>query len=342
MTHPQSIPVLDGACLFHNTHTTLIRDFAEAYENTGFAYLINHGIDPALRADVFDANRRFHALPLAEKLKVRLNHLHRGYIPINSSTEVNSKLANVTRPNQSESFMMMREDAQPDPGVYLSGPNQWPDLPGFHTALEAYHSAMLFLGRALTDIALAACGTDAKTLAKFQKPTTWLRLLHYPPRPTSAPDDLYGSAPHTDFGLLTILATDDVGGLQVKAPGGGWIDVPPRKDAYIVNVGDMLHRLSNTHLRSTPHRVINKSGQERYSVPFFYDPPVTYDVAPLRGTGKTRFDPVNFGDFLRAELSAAYDTHETRKRHDDPQGPIGVWGGWAGTRQWGLARRFPP
>lgn len=81
-------------------------------------------------------------------------------------------------------------------------------------------------------------------------------------------------------------------------------------DAFVVNVGDMLHRMSNGKLLSTPHRVINASGRERYSIPFFFDPHVTTEIAPLPGTGTPKFDPLNFGAFLRNELESGYDAHK--------------------------------
>ena len=87
---------------------------------------MNHGIDSSLVEAVFDASRRFYKLPKEEKMKITLDHKHRGYISINTSNEVNSKLANFKKPNQSASFMRMRKDAAEDPEVYLSGPNQWP------------------------------------------------------------------------------------------------------------------------------------------------------------------------------------------------------------------------
>lgn len=289
--------------------TALADQFAQAYGEVGFAYVINHGIDEALTYAIFEANRVFHEQPLADKMRVALNDAHRGYVAIDTSTDVNSKLAEVTRPNQSESFLMMREDARPDPGVFLSGPNQWPDLPGFRNICETYAGALTQLGQKLMQVALKACGADMTAgMAGFEVPTTWLRLLHYPPRP-DAPEGLYGSAPHTDWGGLTILAQDRVGGLQVQTPAGEWVDAPPMPGAFVVNVGDMLHRMSNGRLLSTPHRVINRSGQERFSVPFFYDPHVNTVVAPLPGTGEARFAPVHYGDFLRGELGAAYQAH---------------------------------
>ena len=307
------IPVLDLAPLIAGQDTSsLAQEFAKAYGDTGFAYVVNHGVDPNLRAAVFTASAQFHDLPAETKEAIALNQLHRGYIAINTSTDVNSELANVTKPNQSASFMMMREDCEAEADVYLSGPNQWPELEGFREACEAYVIAMSDLGRRLMGLALDALGVQDRTiLAAFETPTIWLRLLHYPPQPHQAPDDLFGSAPHMDFGCLTLLAQDDVGGLQVQTPAGNWVEAAPLDGALVVNLGDMLHRLSNGRLRSTPHRVINAPGRERYSVPFFFDPHVSTTIAPLPGTGKPQFEPMNFGEFLRSELEAGYDAHKS-------------------------------
>lgn len=312
MTEFTEIPVLDIAPLISGEDTSaLARDFARAYGETGFGYIINHGVDVALREAVFSASKQFHALPETAKQAIALDKNHRGYIAINTSTDVNSDLAEVTKPNQSASFMMMREDPAALEGVYLSGPNQWPVLEGFRQACEAYAIAMTQLGRQLMGLALDALGaTDRSVLQAFEIPTLWLRLLHYPPQSPQAPEDLFGSTPHKDFGCLTLLAQDDVGGLQVQTPAGHWIDAPPVEDAFVMNVGDMLHRMSNGQLLSTPHRVINTTGRERYSVPFFFDPNVATQVAPLPGTGAPRFEALNLGDFLRGELEASYDAHQ--------------------------------
>lgn len=318
MTEFDEIPVLDLAPLIAGADiTALTAAFAKAYGETGFAYVVNHGVDPSLRAAVFAASKAFHALPEDSKQAIALDRNHRGYIAINTSTDVNSDLAEVTKPNQSASFMMMREDARPDPAIYLSGPNQWPELDGFREVCTRYAAEMTGLGSELMRLALDASGvTGHGFLDAFETPTIWLRLLHYPPQPPQAPqapqapEDLYGSAPHKDFGCLTLLAQDDVGGLQVQTPAGNWVDAPPLADAFVVNVGDMLHRLSNGRLLSTPHRVINTSGRERYSVPFFFDPHVSARIEPLPGTGTPRFEPMIFGDFLRSELEASYVAHQ--------------------------------
>lgn len=290
-----------------------------AYSTYGFAYVVNHGVASERVAELFETSRRFHASEQSQKLEISLDKSHRGFIPINTSTARHSTLAKVTKPNQSQSFMMMREDAadsdQVRGGHYLAGSNKWPEWqPDFRPVVEGYNDQMVDLGMRLVGLIEEALGCRPGELSEsFQPPTTWLRLLHYPVRPADAPDDLYGSAPHCDFGFITLLAQDNVGGLQVMSPEGEWLDVPPMDDAFVMNVGDMLHQWSNGLLRSTPHRVINVSGVERYSCPFFFDPHVSTVIAPLSSCvateGETRFEPINFGEFLRGRLEGSYDQH---------------------------------
>tara|TARA_B100001057_G_scaffold169742_1_gene170493 strand:- start:216 stop:1163 length:948 start_codon:yes stop_codon:yes gene_type:complete len=310
--HLMQIPKIDIAGIEdQEISRSLLKEFFSAYNKHGFGYIVNHGIDKSLIEQLFQVSKNFHSLPLSEKMKVALDHNHRGYIAINTSTDVNSKLADVKKPNQSESFMMMREDRSELPGVYLSGPNQWPEIKNFKEVLEKYTNHITKLGRNLMRLALLSTGvSDLSVMQSFDTPTIWLRLLHYPSIPKTSPSDLYGSAPHTDFGCLTILAQDEIGGLQVQTREGEWVDVPTIEESFVVNVGDMLSRLTNGLLRSTPHRVINKSGRERYSCPFFFDPHTNAVIQPLNGTGKPKFSPVNFGEFLKKELGASYEKHK--------------------------------
>jgi isopenicillin N synthase-like dioxygenase len=157
MTEFTEIPVLDLAPLTNgDDKTQLAIDFANAYGNTGFGYIINHGVDPKLRKNIFAASKQFHTLSEAQKQAIALDKNHRGYIAINTSTDVNSDLADVTKPNQSTSFIMMREDEFARSDVYLSGPNQWPALKGFQDVCEAYAEAMTELARKLLRLALDA------------------------------------------------------------------------------------------------------------------------------------------------------------------------------------------
>src|SRR6185312_6034534 len=103
-------------------------------------------------------------------------------------------------------------------------------------------------------------------------PTVLFRIFHYPPSPPGSDD--WGVGEHTDYGLLTLLAQDANGGLQVRAT-DGWIDAPPIPGAFVCNLGDMLDRLTGGWYRSTPHRVRNRTGAERLSFPLFFDPDMT-------------------------------------------------------------------
>ena len=130
--------------------------------------------------------------------------------------------------------MVMREASGDDPdaaaGVYLAGPNQWPGIDGFRATIERYQSAMGALGHSIVELFVDAIGEELPAQA-FDPATTWLRLLRYPPRPIPA-DGEYGSAPHVDFGAVTLVSQDDVGGLAVKAPSGAWVELDPLPGAH--------------------------------------------------------------------------------------------------------------
>ena len=287
-----------------------------AYTDIGFMYIRNHGIAQALIDGVFAASRRFHAQPLAVKEAVAMNRWHRGYMGFATSTLVTSRVERARRPNMSESFMMMHEVAADDPeclaGKPLQGPNPWPaDLPGFREAVTAYNDALVVLGRHLTGLVEQALSLSTGRLAAmFERPTTFLRLLHYPSRPADAPDDEFGSAPHTDYGFITILLQDDTGGLEVQMADGRWLPAPPIPGSFVVNLADMGERLSNGRWRSTRHRVINRSGTDRYTVPFFYDMDMEAEVAPLPELVPAGSAPIaqpeRYGDYLMARLDANY------------------------------------
>ena len=201
--------------------------------------------------------------------------------------------------------MVMHELAPDDPdllaGKPLQGPNQWPaELPGFRDAVLGYVAAVEQVARRLTAAIALAFDLDEHWFdPHFRRPTTWLRLLHYPPLPDPLPSDLYGSAPHTDYGFLTVLAQDDTGGLEVRARDGGWIPAPPLPGTFVVNVADMLMRWTNGILTSTPHRVRNVSGRDRYSVPFFFDPSMDTLIEALPtcvpAGSAPKYEPVHYG-----------------------------------------------
>ena len=214
---------------------------------------------------------------------------------------------------------MMREANEYDPAVqkgdYLAGRNQWPqEIQGFRETLVSYFDAMTKLCQKICNVIAISLGTDPETFAReFEPPTTFLRLLRYPPKPPNITSNIYGSAQHSDFGCITLLAQDETGGLQVMNRKGIWIDSPYLKDSFVMNFGDMLQRWSNGLFISTPHRVINTSGKARYSCPFFYEPNINANVSPLArcitSENPLKYESIVYGEFLRSELKNGYERH---------------------------------
>ena len=317
MTSP-TLPVIDLGGGVLDPRSPEVSDIAaaldEAFRRIGFCYVAGTGIDPALVEAVFDASRRFHALPVEAKEAVSINEFHRGYIAPKSSLIRTSSVARVTQPNLSESFMAMHEVDPDDAGFGspLQGPNQWPeDLPGFREAVTAYRDAMSAFARGFNRLLALALGLPATFFdPHFERPTVWVRLVHYPPEPPGTPPGQYGAAPHTDYGFITFLAQDGLGGLEVRARDGHWLAAPPIPHTFVVNVADMLARWSNDRWPSTPHRVRNLSGRDRYSVPFFWDTGLDSEIACLPNRSgpdePPRYEPVRYGDYVIDRLDRNY------------------------------------
>ena len=161
-------------------------------------------------------------------------------------------------------------------------------------------------------------GLDADWFARTYtaEPTVLFRIFHYP---ASGAADAWGVGEHTDYGLLTLLAQDRFGGLQVKAP-GGWIEAPPIEGALVCNIGDMLERLTAGRYKSTPHRVKNVSGHDRLSFPLFFDPDFCAPIQPLPVAAETlaadraeRWDRASvhefegtYGDYLLGKVGKVF------------------------------------
>lgn len=300
------LPILD----ISRDPAGVARALNTACEDVGFFYITNHGVAAELLRLVFMQSARFHAQPLAQKQRLAINAFHRGYIGA-SSYRLNEDL----KPNLSESLVMMHELAPDDPELVaakpLQGPNQWPDLPEFRDTMLAYAAAMEELGRRLFVLFAKALDLPDDYFARsFDKPTTFLRLLHYPPQPEASSENQFGSAPHTDYGAITMLAQDDTGGLHVRHRSGDWIAATPIPGAFVVNVGDVMARWTNDRYVSTEHRVLNTGGGHRYSVPFFFDPNMDVTIDCLAtcksANAASKYPPVRYGDYLLSRLDAHY------------------------------------
>lgn len=314
-----AIPIVDVGPLFGGGEAGLQKVAAELrdhLEHVGFVYVAGHNVPHDSVEAVREAGKAFFALPDDEKIKLKIDKNFRGYLPFNASTIVTSSVAKVSKPNQSESLMFMHEVKPDDPAVLagepLQGPNQWPDegeVPGFRATIDAYVGQMNELARRMVSAISVALGMPADAMAPhFRRPTTFLRLLHYPTQPEEA--GLFGSAPHTDYGCITLLAQDAVGGLEVKNKAGDWVPAPPIPDTFVMNVGDILARWSNDRFVSTPHRVINRSGRERYSQPFFFDPAMDSMIEALPSCvpagAAPKNPPVRYGEYLMERIDKNY------------------------------------
>jgi isopenicillin N synthase-like dioxygenase len=275
---PASIPIIDlapGFAADAATRREAARAIDAACRETGFFQVVNHRVPRETTAAVLDCARRFFALPAARKLDVAMakSPANRGYEPLGGQT-----LEAGTPPDLKESFYVGRHLDADDPYVKLAvpnhGANQWPaDLPDFRMPLEAAHADMLLLGKHLMRlVALGLALPEHNFDAAMESPMALLRLIHYPPLPAGAKANQLGAGAHTDWGALTLLLQDEVGGLEVRVLDGEWIPVPPTPGAFVVNIGDMMQRWTNDRYRSTLHRVRNNtSGRDRYSAPMFID-----------------------------------------------------------------------
>lgn len=272
-----TLPIIDIAGLRGHDPVTqhlVAEQLRQACEQRGFFYVTGHGMDAQLMAQVFEASQQFFDLPMAEKLSVdkKLSACNRGYEPLRAQT-----LEEGAPPDLKESFYVGAEVAAHDPrvlaGRFNTGPNQWPlALPQFRAVMQNYYQAAYALGLTLVKgLALSLNVSPHYFDGYLQDAAATLRLLHYPPQPAHPEPGEKGCGEHTDFGGITLLLQDRVGGLQVwDKEGQRWIDAPPVPGAFIVNIGDLFARWTNDRYVSTLHRVINVSGSERYSVPFFF------------------------------------------------------------------------
>ncbi|MDE3026895.1 MAG: isopenicillin N synthase family oxygenase [Paracoccaceae bacterium] len=303
------IPVIDVAPLLDGSGA---RDVAKqirwALSNAGFMYVKNHGIPQTFVDEVFDVTRRFFDLPMADKMALHVSRSDvalRGYIePFGENTDPGK-----TR-DLKECFDIGPERATLE-GPFF-GPNQWPTtLPEFQTLVYGYHEKMVSLStQLLRGIALSLDLPETFFQGIMKDPISIQRLLHYPPQNGHADKDIIGIGAHTDYGNLTILAQDDVGGLQVMNREGNWVDGTPIRGAFVINIGDLIQKLTNDIYLANMHRVINTSGRERYSIPFFIDADFEAVIAPLpscvSAENPQRYQPVTCGAHKFGRFVASY------------------------------------
>ncbi|KAK4540026.1 hypothetical protein LTR36_009842 [Oleoguttula mirabilis] len=273
-------PILDFSAFYGNDEVAkakLVDDVRKCCLRNGFFQIVGHRVPAQLQDDVLASLKHFFSLPKSVKEEVHKDNTtwNRGYESFGSQI-----LEAGTLPDSKEGFYIGEEIAKDHPYFVHkklnSGPNQWPEGSEGMTFKEtsmAYYSEMHALARDVLATLARSLDLGEDYFNDFTSgAVATLRYLHYPPQPSDSDEKLArGIGAHTDFGSVTLLMQDEVEGLQVwEKTTGAWLDVEPVKGAYVVNLGNMFMRWSNDRYVSNLHRVINKSGKERYSVPFFY------------------------------------------------------------------------
>jgi isopenicillin N synthase-like dioxygenase len=284
------LPVIDVSALIRNAAAAeeVAAGIGKACREHGFFYISGHGIDEDLQHRLVTLSQQFFEQPLQTKMQIRMQlggRAWRGFFPVGD--ELTSG-----KPDQKEGLYFGSELPVSHPkvqaGVPLHGANLFPDIPRFRETVLEYMQALTELGHNLmTGMALSLGLTADYFRQRFtEEPITLFRIFHYPT--VENRDASWGVGEHTDYGILTILKQDDVGGLQVKSK-GSWIEAPPIPGTFVCNIGDMLDRMTGGLYRSTPHRVRNPLPAElpidptrgRYSFPFFFDPNWDTEVTPI-------------------------------------------------------------
>ena len=296
------------------------RVLRQAATTSGFFYVANHGVPPEQVRRQFALAEQLLTLPMAvrERLAIARSPTMRGFEAMGAQT-----LDAAARPDLKESFYcgMAYPDDHPyvQAGYQTYGHNQWPDeVPAASAVCEAYIQAMLALSRRLMQLLALSLGLPEDYFdATSASPMVTLRMIRYPPHPPDADTRTFGAGAHTDWGALTLLAQDGLGGLEVQMPRGEWIEAAPLAGTFVVNLGDMIPRWTNGLYHSNPHRVRNRfsGGAARYSIPFFYEPDYFARIEPVPGTvpdGEApRYAPCTAGEHLREMYRKTYAIQST-------------------------------
>ncbi len=313
-----SIPLIDLAKLTHESDLIRqdeIRRLDTACREIGFFYLTNTGIPKELMAALMREAKRFFDLPQEDKNTIDIKNSinHRGYGNIGEE-----QLDEVSHADWKETFDMALDFPANHPLVAkyptMYGPNQNPTNPKTVEVLQDYYvEAFTVAQKLLTAMAQALSLDDDFFTRCFTDHVTVLRMIHYPPRPATDHDN--GAGAHTDYGCVTLLLQDQIGGLQVKNRQGEWVDATPIDNALVVNIGDLMQRWTNDEYVSTAHRVrASLPDVHRYSFPFFVEPDYETSVTcvPSGATEQkpAKYDAILSGDWIQSRFDATYAYRE--------------------------------
>lgn len=310
---PEAIPVIDISPALNGSDLAgVAAQIHAAATGTGFFYISGHGIDPALMDQAFQVAKDFFDLPHTSKETIAVNTNQRGWMATGMSKLQGSKTHDLK-----EVFFWGTEVAADDPQLAAGRPlvaqNQWPGaiFPRLKAELTPYHSALCAVASKVLEAIAVSLDQPADFFAeRYQNPLARGQLVFYPPsNQEDETAERFGVAPHTDFGVLTFLLQDNNGGLQVRTKSGAWAEAPPIPGTLVCNIGDLLERWSNDRFASTLHRVINRSGRARYSIPIFFDPNTDTLIDP-RDLGvsdaASNYPPVRAGEHIAGRNSKSF------------------------------------
>jgi isopenicillin N synthase-like dioxygenase len=286
-----------------------------ACEENGFFLISHHGISLELQHKLESLSHTFFALSESEKNKISMDlsgKAWRGYFPVGGELTSGKK-------DLKEGIYF--GDEQISKGEPLHGPNLFPEIKDFKATVLTYMKEVTELGHHLMGLLSLSLDLPEDYFFKHytQDPTLLFRIFHYPPMASQDAETYpWGVGAHTDYGILTMLKQDMVGGLEVQTK-SGWMSVPPVANTFVCNIGDMLDFLTKGFYRSAPHRVRNTTQTERYSYPFFFDPGFHAIVRPLplsaefKPSRVTRWDNQDlyayegsYGDYLISKVSKVF------------------------------------
>ena len=307
------IPVIDVSKLRSGTlekaHAVAL-EIRHAAEEVGFFYIHNHGIPEAVIKQAYYAAKDFFNLPKELKDSVKINANHHGYLSVGEA-----KMEQAERMDLKESFVWGLDLPDEHPSVTMENPflgrNQWPtEILDLKRSVYPFFEAGLQCGRdMMRAFALGMGLPDDSFLKATDEPIARSSIIHYPPQPADLGVEQFGVAPHTDYGCLTLLWQDQVGGLEVQTREGEWVTAHPIENTLVVNVGDLLMRWTNEGFKSTPHRVVNNKGQERYSMVIAWDPNFDTVVDPsvvCQNGALPLYSPVNCGDYVLSRFDSSF------------------------------------
>jgi isopenicillin N synthase-like dioxygenase len=299
------IPVIDiGPLVEGRNPAATIDALSTACSDIGFLYVRNHGVARELIANLVEQAALFFSRTMEEKTRIVVNPRMRGYLPLGYKSYEGEPTAGKSH---QEGFWIGHERPLNKESP-LDGPNLWPDYPaGLKPAMLAYFAAVEKLSHVLMrGFALALDLRPDFFEAIFSQPMSRLKLNHYPPQEAPERENEIGVVPHSDSGGFTILWQDTNGGLEIQSKSGEWVGAPPIPDTYVINLGNVMQIWTNGRFSSTPHRVINSGGRDRYSIPLFVNPNRDAVIEPLIGTRDPGFEPFKFGDYQRKSYRRSF------------------------------------